>query len=164
MEIYFCLVFTLINVCTNFVNGVYLLEVLLIFGICLFHCRYNDLPRPAAQQNKAIAEASHGTLVKSVASHNSRGMSIARYFTPVSCVACGATTMTAPTSQGPGLCPDCKTKPQTTVLCLNEKIRSYERALEHLGKVCVFSFLILNVYIFKISTFLMCHALIIPLL
>lgn len=98
---------------------------------------YNDLPRPAAQQNKAIvAEASHGTLVKSVASHNSRGMSIARYFTPVSCVACGATTMTAPTSQGPGLCPDCKTKPQTTVLCLNEKIRSYERALEHLGKVC----------------------------
>lgn len=117
---------------------IYLISVADIWDI-FFLYRYNDLPRPAAQQNKAIvAEASHGTLVKSVASHNSRGMSIARYFTPVSCVACGATTMTAPTSQGPGLCPDCKTKPQTTVLCLNEKIRSYERALEHLGKVCVF--------------------------
>lgn len=93
------------------------------------------MPRPAsAKTNAIVAETSYGTLAKVAGASNPRGMSIARYFTPVSCVACGAVTTTQ-TSQGPGLCPDCKTQPQTTVLCLNEKIRSYERALEQIKKV-----------------------------
>ncbi|CAL4064009.1 unnamed protein product, partial [Meganyctiphanes norvegica] len=60
--------------------------------------------------------------------------SIAQYFTPVACVTCGNITQTAPGATP--LCAVCRSDSQRTVLALSEKLRTYDRALDHINKVC----------------------------
>lgn len=101
---------------------------------------YNELPRYSANTTASLVTelVTRGDTASNWGKQSSsRGMSIARYFTPVSCIVCGAvTTMTSGVGQGAGLCSDCKTSPQATVLSLNEKIRNYERAVDDIKKVC----------------------------
>ncbi|KAG0718461.1 DNA polymerase zeta catalytic subunit [Chionoecetes opilio] len=89
---------------------------------------YTELPRPST------LTASTSTLPGS-----SSGPSIARYFTPVACVGCGADTTAAPAGRGAaggqGLCGGCKGSPQETVLRLGERFRTYERAVDHIRQV-----------------------------
>lgn len=91
--------------------------------------RYTELPRPSTFTSSDAVMP--GT--------SSAGSSIARYFTPVACVGCGAATTIAPTGKGAvvgrGLCSGCKANPQETVLLLEEKIRTYERAVDHIQQV-----------------------------
>lgn len=72
-----------------------------------------------------------------------QGMSIARYFTPVACVSCGADTtpgsgVIGRGGGGAGLCGTCRGKPQETVVHLNERVREYQRALDHIHQVSSF--------------------------
>lgn len=97
---------------------------------------YNDLPRLSTATHASLAAeaaVSHGGMASAGMNSSTRGMSIARYFTPIACVACGTSTTSG---QGGGLCLDCKTHPHVTVISLNEKIRNYERAVNHIQKVC----------------------------
>ena len=82
---------------------------------------------------------------------SSSGSSIAHYFTPVACVGCGAPTTLAPTRKGAaggqGLCGECKASPQETVLRLGERIRTYERAVDHIRQVsCVRDGIYIDIY------------------
>ena len=95
--------------------------------IIILH-RYTQLPRPSTLTTSSTTLP--GT---------SAGPSIVHYFTSVACVGCGAATTAAPTGKGAvggqGLCGGCKVSPQGTVLRLGERIRTYERAVDHIQQV-----------------------------
>lgn len=90
---------------------------------------YTEMPRPSTLTSSSTALPG-----------SSSGPSIAHYFTPVACVGCGAATTLAPTAKGAvggqGLCGGCKASPQETVVRLGERIRTYERAVDHIQQVC----------------------------
>ncbi|KAK7079688.1 DNA polymerase zeta catalytic subunit [Halocaridina rubra] len=100
---------------------------------------YNELPRVTSNINSSLVIeylGGRGGTGNRGKVATSRGMSIARYFTPVSCVVCGAITTMSGTGTGAVLCSDCKSNPQTTVISLYEKIRTYERALDDIKRIC----------------------------
>ncbi|KAF2356332.1 DNA-directed DNA polymerase family B multifunctional domain, partial [Trinorchestia longiramus] len=106
---------------------------------------YQSMPRPSgsvlADFLCAPQDAALGGRVSAVAT-------ISQYFSSVTCVICGASTV----SKGPArpvsgeqntegvgpaaLCCKCRGRPQATVLVLNERVRAAERAVEHINKIC----------------------------